>query len=437
MDVYDLNQRLLLATSSQNLEYCRYLIQEGADKNYPEPITRRTPLQYAVEVNSFEIANMLIKEGVNIEQKDCIGDTALHLSCRIGNTDIVNLLLYSGANINSSNVNGRTPIFEACSEGHQEIVNILIKHNVDINAQDEDNKRPLHIVCIKKDTDLAKTLILNGAYINVCDDTKTTPLHITCARNLTETAFMLIDYDANVNIMSVSLGLPLHLATLKGNLALVRKLLENGSINTNHNNPHMPTPLKLALSLNNSLIVQAYIEYGVKIQNDLIGSNLTNLYLYHTNNKLKNACEKLANKQALSKNDVNMLLNYIDREDIEEIYTQDLKELFKVMINPCHLNPKIIFYTRFKDTNLKTNNAKITDYLIEDSTISNLEQVHTTLPYNLISYILSFLYIVIPKHFVSDEELDMINMNIFFTRKIIGTHNTEDICEDNIDNSNF
>lgn len=59
--------------------------------------TRQTPLHWAVRRNQFEIANLLIQRGADLEAHDMAGRTPLFIAAKNENPDLVRLLLMNGA----------------------------------------------------------------------------------------------------------------------------------------------------------------------------------------------------------------------------------------------------------------------------------------------------------------------------------------------------
>ena len=58
----------------------------------------RAPLHLASGYGKFEIANLLLERGANINEKEKFGRTPLHLASEYGHFEIANLLLERGEN---------------------------------------------------------------------------------------------------------------------------------------------------------------------------------------------------------------------------------------------------------------------------------------------------------------------------------------------------
>jgi len=95
---------LLLVMSRQRFDLARQFINAGVDVNYSYPIARSyadgmTPLLFASRWNNFELVNLLLERGANINAVSRDGETALSFAHANGNIQIYNLLLERGASM--------------------------------------------------------------------------------------------------------------------------------------------------------------------------------------------------------------------------------------------------------------------------------------------------------------------------------------------------
>jgi len=144
----------------------RNLLRNGADvdadANYDKKIgyfRSYTPLQWASQSQSTEIADILIKAGADVNKDISAGFTPLYTASNYGNVDMVRLLLAAGADPNRGHDSGKTVLMAACesyySPSRPLIVQALLDAGAEINATHKDfngKKRSALFYAVKKDT---------------------------------------------------------------------------------------------------------------------------------------------------------------------------------------------------------------------------------------------------------------------------------------------
>ena len=93
---------LLLAMERQRFDLAKEFISAGADVNFQFPLSRfdtdgMTALLYASRFNNFELVQMLLDHGANINARNSDGSTALAIAQMNGNTQISDFLIERGA----------------------------------------------------------------------------------------------------------------------------------------------------------------------------------------------------------------------------------------------------------------------------------------------------------------------------------------------------
>ena len=128
-----------------------------------------TPLHVAVENNNYQIVQLLLEHGADVNILDDYNDTPLHLaSAKDLNISIVQLLLEHGADVEiRENRNGDTPLHLASYNGNYQIVQLLLEHGANVDSRDFEENTPLHQASINKHysivhffSDIMLTLIL-------------------------------------------------------------------------------------------------------------------------------------------------------------------------------------------------------------------------------------------------------------------------------------
>ena len=85
--------------------------------------------------------------------------------CFCGNYDKVEYLVKQGVNIDERDLNGKTPLFYACK--NENIVKYLISQGVDINKENKNGDTPLMLACFYGNYDIVKDLVDRGYSIAV------------------------------------------------------------------------------------------------------------------------------------------------------------------------------------------------------------------------------------------------------------------------------
>uniref|UniRef100_UPI004047B8CD ankyrin repeat domain-containing protein n=1 Tax=Aliarcobacter sp. TaxID=2321116 RepID=UPI004047B8CD len=164
---------------------CEYLIQKGADVNIGSPLMKALTTEHG----SDEIAELLIKNGANVNYIDSNGRSPLIQACCKFDGDrykLVKLLIEHGANLNYQDKNGNTALMMIHNSGcdliiidkifnndatyevlsTEKIMNFLLENGADINIRNKMGMTPLMQHAINGNDRLVKILLERGADIN-------------------------------------------------------------------------------------------------------------------------------------------------------------------------------------------------------------------------------------------------------------------------------
>ncbi len=110
----------------------------------------QTALLAAVSRNSLDGVQLLLERGANPSLGDKAGWTPLHFATYFGvSTEIVTALLAKGADINARNDRGITALYFASATGHELQVKVLLEHGADRELASQSGYTPLKIARVR------------------------------------------------------------------------------------------------------------------------------------------------------------------------------------------------------------------------------------------------------------------------------------------------
>lgn len=115
------------AVTDHNIESVKLQLQNGADINQLGRSWYEfgSPLHLAVREGHQDIAELLIKNGAEVDVRDHNDYTPLHNAAWNGNLEMVKLLLDAGANITARSYSGSTPLSCAYSSKQAEVIQFI------------------------------------------------------------------------------------------------------------------------------------------------------------------------------------------------------------------------------------------------------------------------------------------------------------------------
>lgn len=217
--------------------------------------SNRTSLHQATIDGNYQRVKQQLDRGINPDITKNSGMTPLFYAIEHNQIEIVQLLLDYGANINAD-VNGKlllpeysfNPLLYSLIRERQEITELLI---------DRGAERGIHYFCAMGDRSIVANYLINTPELINSKRNGLGLLHFAVFSKNLELIDLLLEYGSNVNDFSKRSGTPLHQAIVRQDLDLLKHLIALGA------NLEIPygksTPLTIAVSTNNKLIVELLI----------------------------------------------------------------------------------------------------------------------------------------------------------------------------------
>ena len=166
---------LMNACSNGHLKIMNLLLDAGA------PATHKCALGYTLlakvarthkgvsEELLVVVIHKLLEKGVNVNDKNANGFTALFFACGLGRVEVVRMLLKAGADIDAMTNDGTTALMRASEFGYPDIVALLMMKDVNIYATTKAGDSALILASKNGHTTTVEILLKAGAAKNDSD----------------------------------------------------------------------------------------------------------------------------------------------------------------------------------------------------------------------------------------------------------------------------
>ncbi|TYI48308.1 hypothetical protein E1A91_D13G238800v1 [Gossypium mustelinum] len=160
------------------------------------------------------LLNQLLKRGLDPNESDNNGRTALHIAASKGSENCILLLLDYGADPNVKDSEGNVPLWEAMLAGHDQVAKLLKENGASINVADVG-----HYACTaaeQNNLNLLKEIIRYGGDVTRPRHNGTTALHVAVCEGNVEIVKYLVDQGADIDKPDVHGWTPRELAEQQG-----------------------------------------------------------------------------------------------------------------------------------------------------------------------------------------------------------------------------
>ena len=257
------------AAAAGDVEALNTHLAKGADVHFKDKAFGITPLTSAALFGKSETAELLIKKGADVNQKNRDGGTALHGAAFLGHADVARLLIENGADINAENYEGDTPLNAAyvdwdttkgiagflqidvdegtVESGRTRVVELFNQYDAKLGEGNSDSRGDeLCEAAAAGDIETVEAQLINGADPNTRDrELGVTPLSWATLFNQVEVGEFLIQKGADPNARNRDGGTPLHGAAFLGHADIAALLIQKGA-DVNARNDKGESPLDVS-----------------------------------------------------------------------------------------------------------------------------------------------------------------------------------------------
>ena len=159
----------------------------------------------AAENGDIALIKQLLKEGVEVNEPQGDGMTALHWAAERGNSELAEILIYAGANpMAGTRIGQYKPLHLAAKKGNADIIKILLDTGIDPNITTANSgSTALHLAAASGNIESVTFLLLAGAQINIRESAwGQTPLIFAAAANHVGVMQALLDAGADPALSS-------------------------------------------------------------------------------------------------------------------------------------------------------------------------------------------------------------------------------------------
>ncbi|XP_050212661.1 potassium channel AKT1-like [Mercurialis annua] len=171
-------------------------------------------LCFAAQRGDDSLLHQLLKRGLDPNESDNNGRSALHIAASIGSENCVLLLLDYAADPNCKDSEGNVPIWEAMVNGHEQVTKLLIENGANITLGDVG-----HFACTateQNSLNLLNEIARQGGDVTLPRKNGTTALHVAVCEDNTEIVRFLLDQGADIDKPDIHGWSPRDLAEQQG-----------------------------------------------------------------------------------------------------------------------------------------------------------------------------------------------------------------------------
>ncbi len=254
------NNVLHYAVISKNAsELIPYLLNKGIPLE-KQNVNGETPLYHAVKAGRIDAADVLIKNGANVQTKDKLNQNLYFAAVNSASPATVDFVHKFDININDTNANNETPVLISIEKNTGKVLNQLIKNGADIEKQTFTT--PLWYAFEKTNNTVSnclEVLVERGVNVNTTDKLGQTVLIRSVINNRNDLVSFFINSNANIDITDSNGNRAIHYAIQAKNITILH-LLINGGADLLVKNKNGATLLQVCVNEDSSEMIDALLD---------------------------------------------------------------------------------------------------------------------------------------------------------------------------------
>ena len=136
---YAVDTLLVLAVMLDNAELVQDMLNSGAKVDIHNKVENSTALHCAAEIGNTEVVKLLVdagsSSGFDIDLKEDIDQTPLHLATQEGHVEVMQILLNSGAKVDEQDQYGYTPLHYAAIIRNIQAIKLLLEYKPNLDLK--------------------------------------------------------------------------------------------------------------------------------------------------------------------------------------------------------------------------------------------------------------------------------------------------------------
>ncbi|XP_027509666.1 ankyrin repeat and EF-hand domain-containing protein 1 isoform X1 [Corapipo altera] len=209
-----------LASMKNDIEMCRFLLEQGAHPNVHDTMGR-TPAMRAAELGHEVVLELLAKADADMTAVDnegkgilfyCLLPTRRHSHC-------LHIALKYGADVNNCTTEGRSVLLQACEQAHEikEMCLAFLERGASPHARDPATGRTAVMEAAREGAvEVVRALLTRGADVNLFDFERHSAAHFAAKGGFFEILKSISAYNGDLKLIAMNGNTPLHYAAEGG-----------------------------------------------------------------------------------------------------------------------------------------------------------------------------------------------------------------------------